>query len=188
LNDKTRTLLILLGGLAIGAGIGLVILYGLGLGLAGDGVTASSGGAVDSAAVDSPAPDFSLSSLDGRTIRLSELQGKPVLINFWATWCGPCIEEMPLIQEYYQRYPDRFTVLAINPDEPRADVQQFVDDYKLTFPVLFDQGGKVEQLYRLRGTPTSFWVDASGILQVQHIGPMSSEQLSGYLSELGVIQ
>jgi thiol-disulfide isomerase/thioredoxin len=138
--------------------------------------------------LDQPAPDFKLETLSGESIQLSELRGKPVVINFWATWCGPCIEEMPTIEKYYHQYKNDFRILAVNDDEPAADVEKFVRDMGLTFDILLDPGAKVQSLYRLRGYPTSFIVDAEGIVRVQHIGPMSEKQLEGYLSEVGVGQ
>jgi thiol-disulfide isomerase/thioredoxin len=111
-----------------------------------------------------------------------------VLINFWATWCGPCVEEMPTIEKYYHQYKNELRVLAVNDDEPAADVENFVHDMGLSFDILLDPGAKVQSLYRLRGYPTSFIVDAEGIIRVQHIGPMSEKQLEGYLSQVGVGQ
>lgn len=132
------------------------------------------------------APDFALESLAGAQVRLSERLGKPVLLNFWATWCAPCVLEMPAIQKYYEKYPGQFNVLAVNADETRFDVQTFAHDMGLTFDVLLDPGGKTQQLYKIRGYPTSFFVDADGVIRVQHIGLMTEDQLAGYLSSLGV--
>jgi peroxiredoxin len=187
---SNHPIMVLMGGLLVGAGLGVMILFGTGFGerLFGTGAPRLGGGAVQSAAVDQPAPDFKLETLSGERIQLSELRGKPVLINFWATWCGPCIEEMPTIEKYYDQYKNDIRVLAVNDDEPLADVEKFVSDQGLTFDILLDPGAKVQSLYRLRGYPTSFIVDSEGIVRVQHIGPMSEKQLEGYLSEVGVGQ
>ena len=90
------------------------------------------------------APDFALAALDGSTIALSDLEGQVILINFWATWCPPCREEMPAIQQLYDQYQDRgFTVLAINQGQEAAQVATFAEEMGLTFPVLLDPDGDV---------------------------------------------
>jgi len=132
------------------------------------------------------APDFVLESLAGTQVRLSERLGKPMILNFWATWCAPCVLEMPAIQKYYEKYSGQFTVLAVNADETRFEVQTFADDMGLTFDVLLDPGAKTQSLYRIGGYPTSFFVDADGVIRVQHIGLMTEDQLAGYLASLGV--
>jgi thiol-disulfide isomerase/thioredoxin len=115
---------------------------------------------------------------------LVDLRGQVVLINFWATWCGPCKLEMPAIQA---RYNDGgFAVLAVDFDEPADRVQAFVNDLDLSFSILLDPGGVVQELYRVRGYPTTFFVDADGIIRVLHIGEMSEEILDQYLAQMGV--
>ena len=131
-------------------------------------------------------PPFTLLNLKGEKVKSSDFQGKVILLNFWATWCAPCVLEMPAIQKYYKKYPGQFNVLAVNADETRFEVQTFADDMGLTFDVLLDPGGKTQQLYRIQGYPTSFFVDADGVIRVQHIGLMTEDQLAGYLSSLGV--
>jgi peroxiredoxin len=93
---------------------------------------------------------------------------------------------MLAIQERFERFQPELSVLAVNFDEPADDVQSFVDELGLTFDVLLDPGAKIQDLYRVRGYPTTFLVDTEGIPQVQHIGLMTEEQLDGYLSQLGV--
>ncbi len=135
-----------------------------------------------------PAPDFTLNQLDGSAIRLADLKGQVVLINFWATWCGPCRLEMPDIQKQYDALKDKaFTVLAVNLDEPADDVRRYTSDLALTFPVLLDPGAKVNDLYRVRGYPTTFFVNRDGVIQREHVGIMSDGQLKGYLTELGLL-
>lgn len=130
------------------------------------------------------APDFTLQTVSGDSLSLSDLRGQVVLINFWATWCGPCRLEMPAIQA---RYNDGgFAVLAVNFDESAPQVQTFVDEFEITFPALLDPGGNVQELYRVRGYPTTFFVDADGVIRVVHIGGMSEEQLDTYLAQMGV--
>lgn len=138
--------------------------------------------------VNTLAPDFELENLVGERVRLSELKGKPVILNFWATWCAPCVLEMPNIRKFYEKYPGQFHVLAVNADEPRLDVERFTKDMGLTFDVLLDPGGKAQQLYQIRGYPTSFFLDAQGVIRIQHIGLMTEDNLAAYLLKVGVIQ
>jgi cytochrome c biogenesis protein CcmG/thiol:disulfide interchange protein DsbE len=123
------------------------------------------------------APDFSLSTLSGETITLSELRGQPVLINLWATWCPPCRAEMPDMQAIYETYQERgFLILAINAtyQDSRASAAAFVQEYGLTFPVLLDTSGETARQYQMRALPTSFFVDREGIIQEVVVGgPMS---------------
>jgi cytochrome c biogenesis protein CcmG/thiol:disulfide interchange protein DsbE len=182
--------LVLIGaGILVGVGLGLVILaaIGIGSGFLFNRLTAGSGSeALQGLSKSIPAPDFKLEALDGSSLNLADLRGRPVLINFWATWCGPCQQEMPLIQQYYQKYNSDLVVLAVNSDEPKADVQAFVTNLNLTFPVLLDPGMKVEDLYQVRAFPTTFFVDKSGTIRYQHIGTLDEGQLVQYLAQLGV--
>lgn len=136
--------------------------------------------------VGAQAPDFELERIDGGTLHLSDLRGKPVLVNFWATWCAPCVLEMPNIQKYYEKYPGQFEVVAVNADESLRSVDKFVKDIGVTFPVVLDPGLKVQALYRPRGLPTSFLIDAEGRVRTQHIGLMSEKKLAEYLEQVGV--
>ena len=185
---KREDILVLGAGLIVGAGLGVLIFFGIGNSrrlFSGQEIAAGRNLSA-SLAIGSPAPDFELTNLAGESIRLSELKETVVLINFWATWCGPCRLEMPAIQERYERYLPELAVLAVNFDEPVDDVQSFVDELGLTFDVLLDPGAKIQDLYRVRGYPTTFLVDTEGIVQVYHIGLMTEEQLDGYLAQLGV--
>jgi peroxiredoxin len=131
------------------------------------------------------APDFSLVNLEGEIVNLSDFHGQPVQINLWATWCGPCRIEMPTIQSRFEKYRDEgFIVLAVNFDEQRANVHAFQDELGLTFQLLLDPGAEVQKLYRTRSYPTSFFVDRSGFIQVQHIGVMTEGTLDVNLAKL----
>ncbi|NOR89548.1 MAG: redoxin domain-containing protein [Anaerolineales bacterium] len=133
------------------------------------------------------APDFTLVNLEGEKISLSDFHGQPVLINLWATWCGPCRIEMPAIQSRFERYQDDgFVVLAVNFDEQRGDVQAFRDEFGLTFQMLLDPGAEVQKLYRTRSYPSTFFVDRNGVIQVQHIGVMTEGNLDGNLAQIGL--
>lgn len=132
------------------------------------------------AALDDPAPrvgqplaDFTLPDLQGNRVQLSALRGKVVFINIWATWCPPCVEEMPTMQRLYDRLHDRgLEVLAISIDALGAQVVgPFMQQYRLTFPALLDAKNTIERRYRTGGVPESFIVDKSGLLVEKIVGP-----------------
>lgn len=183
-----KDILILLAGLFIGAGLGIFLYFGLGIGRSKPVSQSILSGRqlIAAPSVGSPAPDFELNDLEGETWRLSDLRGKVTLINFWATWCAPCRLEMPTIQERADQDPTQLAVLAVNFDESPEQVQSFVDELGLRFAVLLDPGAKVQDLYQVRGYPTSFIVDKAGVVRFQHIGILSKEQLDEYLQDLGV--
>jgi len=138
--------------------------------------------------VGSPAPDFTLPDLDGDPLSLNMFQGDVVVINFWTTWCPPCREEMPALQEAYENYKDKgFTVLAVNwtqVDDPEL-VEPFVRELGLTFPILLDEHGEVsEGLYNLLGLPTSVFVDRGGNVREIFIGPLQLDSLEARIQTL----
>ncbi len=186
------SLLILGAGLLFGLALGLVLFGGLpSLPAAGNLLPGRPGGSTATPApapvLSAPAPDFTLADLSGAAVSLADLRGRPVLINFWATWCGPCRIEMPAIQRRYETYQAQgFSVLAVDAGEPAADVSAFVQEYQLTFTILLDPALKVNDLYRVRGYPTSYFVDRAGYVRALHIGSMSERQLDGYLKLLGL--
>jgi len=109
------------------------------------------------------ASDFSLVDLEGKDVRLSELRGSVVLVNFWATWCGPCRSEMPALERIYQDERDRgFTVLAVNLGESSSEVRRYVDDGGFTFPILLDEASYVGTLYQAYSIPMSYIIDREG--------------------------
>lgn len=123
------------------------------------------------------APDFTLDSLAGDQVTLSALRGKVVLVNLWASWCGPCRAEMPAIDRVYQANRSRgFEVLAVDAtnQDSESDARAFVERLDLTFPILLDRTGAVGQRYLLRALPTSFFIDRRGVIRsVMMGGPMS---------------
>lgn len=191
MSVSRKYLSLIAAGLLVGVGLGLLIILGFGVG--GDLIARfvrarSAGEPALVPEVSRPAPDFELQTPDGVKVHLSDLRGHPVLINFWATWCGPCLLEMPLIQKYQDRYQGQFRVLAVNDDEPAADVQAYTSRLGLSFTVLLDPGGKVIDLYRVRAFPSTFFVDSDGVIRFVHLGALNEDQLTGYLQKLGVGQ
>jgi peroxiredoxin len=112
------------------------------------------------------APDFTLLTLEGRPARLREFRGKLVLLNFWATWCAPCLHEMPSMERLYQTFKQTdFMLLAVSMDRQGEGVARpFVDNLKLTFPVLLDSTLEVSRQYSVRGLPTTYLIDPDGLL------------------------
>jgi thiol-disulfide isomerase/thioredoxin len=135
-----------------------------------------------------PAPAFTLKTLEGDTARLAEYLGRPVLINFWATWCKPCRGEMPLLIAAYQAHEEeRLAILAIDlTDQERSlkDVRKFQTELQMPFPVLLDEKGKTRKLYALRGVPTSVFVGSDGVVRAVNRGPIEAAILQRYLTEI----
>ena len=124
------------------------------------------------------APDFQLQDLDGRAVSLSGFRGKPVILNFWATWCGPCRDEMPFIQEIFENkeWSDKgLVILAVDIGESPSTVKEFLENYGLSFQVLLDIEQSVAKNYNIRGIPTTFFIDKDGIIQDMKIGAFSSK-------------
>ncbi|UYN89303.1 MAG: redoxin domain-containing protein [Anaerolineales bacterium] len=132
--------------------------------------------------VGSAAPDFALPGLDGEQVRLSDLRGQRVLLNFWATWCGPCRQEMPAIQARYNH--GDFAVLAVDFGETRQQVQNFVTEIGVDLPIVLDADGSVQELYRVRGYPTTFFIDTKGVIRFFHIGEMTANDIDNYLKQM----
>ncbi|MFC1939864.1 TlpA family protein disulfide reductase [Chloroflexota bacterium] len=121
------------------------------------------------------APDFQLSNLKGQTVSLRDFRGRPVLINFWASWCGPCRAEMPYIQQVFEEWSGRgLVMLSINIGESLSTVEGFMQSYNLSFPVLLDVNESVARKYNVRYIPTSFLIDEGGIIKSVNIGSFSS--------------
>jgi peroxiredoxin len=130
--------------------------------------------------------DFSLKDLSGKTWTFSDLRGKVVLVNFWATWCPPCRKEMPDLETLYQRFESKgFVVLGIS-DEEAAKVAPFIAARKVTFPVLLDPGRKVNDLFLVEGIPRSFVYDREGKLVTQSIDMRTQKQFLEMLAKVGL--
>jgi peroxiredoxin len=131
------------------------------------------------------APDFRLEALDGSQVSLGDHRGQVVLINFWATWCDPCLSEIPDLEAVYQaRRDDGFTILGVNSHETRGAIEPFVAQMDVSYPMLIDENGQVAKMYRPPGLPMSLLVDCEGIIRVRHLGLLTSDQLQEYLAGL----
>jgi peroxiredoxin len=134
------------------------------------------------------APDFTLETMDGEQIGLSDQRGEVVLVNFWASWCLPCKAEMPAMEEIYRAYePLGFVVLAVNTTDQDSleKAAAFVSENGLTFPVLLDRDGSFSRLYAIRGLPTSFFIDRDGIIREVVVGgPMSAALIQSRIEDL----
>jgi len=126
------------------------------------------------------APDFTLFTQEGQAYSLSELRGNAVLVNFWASWCGPCRAEMPAMQRIYDQYKDKgFVVLAVNATNQDSvrNALAFAEEHQLTFPILLDPTGAVSQMYQLRALPSSFFIRPDGVIEEVVIGGPMAEAL-----------
>ena len=132
---------------------------------------ASTGVAAALPPVGKPAPDFAAKSDSGRNVRLSELRGQVVLINFWASWCSPCRQELPLLSKIYTQYRGAgFALLAVNVDDNRKDAESMLKRLDLKFPTLFDGNKKVAKLYGVDTMPATLVIDRDGRVRYVHRG------------------
>jgi len=123
------------------------------------------------------APDFQFYNPEEEPVSLSDLRGKPVMLNFWATWCGPCVSEMPYLQQVYEEWSDKgLVLLAINKGEPPSKVKEFLQNHNLSLPVLLDTKQVISQKYSIRAIPTTFFIDKEGIIQVVRIGAFPNKE------------
>ncbi|HVP20809.1 MAG TPA: redoxin domain-containing protein [Anaerolineaceae bacterium] len=170
---KSRFLLILLAGVCFGVGLGFLVLI-------------SGNDTVKPPATGSHLQDFTLKDLNNNEIKLSGLRGKPVLINFWATWCVPCKSEMPLLEQYYLKLKDKIAFYGIDQQETTNVIMPYLKENGITFPTLLDETGEVTRKYFIQGFPTTYFVDGDGILRAIQIGPLTVAQINTNLNALGI--
>lgn len=135
-------------------------------------------------AIGYPAPGFTLATLDGDTFSLDELRGAPVVLNFWATWCGPCRRELPALQAAAERYDGEVLIVGVDQGEDASTVQAFADELGLTFPVPLDGELDVAHDYNVKGLPTTFFIDADGVIRHIWTGEMNSVTLAEGISRI----
>lgn len=130
-----------------------------------------------------PAPEFSLLGLDGTVLRLSDLRGKIVLVNFWATWCVPCRKEFPELVKAYEENKGDVVVVGVDLQENVDQVRAFAEDFGARFPIVIDEKGEVADAYRVLGLPSSYFIDRDGVLRGQYFGAMTSSIIAERLQE-----
>lgn len=141
------------------------------------GLSLSTMAEADSATDAGPAKDFTLKSRDGGNMRLSEERGNIVIVNFWASWCGPCREELPAFEEMYQDYADLgVQILGVNVDDDPKKADILLDDIDISFPVLYDTKGEVSQLYDVSAMPTTVLIDRDGNARLVHKGYKTGDE------------
>lgn len=129
--------------------------------------------------------DFKLKDLDGKEFSLSELKGKKVFLNFWATWCPPCRGEMPEIEKLYQETKDSdLVIVTIDLGEPLDTVKSFINNNKYNFKVLLDSDQSVSSKYGISSLPTSYFIDVNGNIVAKNLGAMNLEQMKEYIKML----
>ncbi|PID03737.1 thiol-disulfide oxidoreductase [Sporosarcina sp. P2] len=134
-------------------------------------------------------PDFELSTLSGDIIKLTDYKGKKVILNFWASWCGPCKAEMPHMQNYYAKNKDSANVeiIAVNlttEERGLVSIEKFVDAYGLTFPIPLDNDGEVMDMYRVMTIPTTYMISTDGTIKHKIIGPMDEKTIKELVDNL----
>lgn len=176
-------------GLLLGSALGLAVWGGIpGDAAPAEPVTGATGlTPVVAPLVGGRAPDFDALDTTGDRWRLSDLKGRIVVLNFWAIWCEPCRAEMPLLEARARDLETTgLVVIGVNFDEPAGMVRAFQTELGLTFPLLLDPGGTIQSLYRVLAYPTTFFVDAAGVIRFQHLGVMDEGQLDTYLEDMGL--
>jgi peroxiredoxin len=130
------------------------------------------------------APSFSLPSRSGDIVSLDKLRGKVVMLNFWASWCGPCRQEMPLLDQMHKRYSSLgFTMIGVNVESNTADAEKWLQQTPVSFPVLFDKENKVSKLYDVNAMPSTVFIDRKGNVRALHRGYKPGDE-SEYLNEI----
>jgi peroxiredoxin len=132
------------------------------------------------------APDFELATPTGEKIRLSDYRGKPVIVNFWATWCGPCRAEFPEFQEAAVDNADSLVIIGVNSTstDQAESIPTFLEEFGITFPIVLDEQGDVVDLYRVLGLPTTVFIDSNGVINEVFTGPLNKAYIESKISEL----
>lgn len=168
--------------------IGGSVDSGISADLQGDGNAAAADGAADGTSDLTMAPDFTMVDMDGNPVKLSDFRGKPVIINFWASWCPPCRSELPAFDAAYAKYGNQINFLMVNLTDGKRDtvggVKRFVKDNGYRFPVYLDTGSNGANAYAAYSIPMTVLVDADGMRLDTRVGAMSEDVLQGYIEKL----
>lgn len=146
--------------------------------------TGNLAGLTEAPAVGHLAPDFTLDSLTGDSFSLSAARGQPVVLNFWATWCPPCRVEIPHFQQASATYNGQVLIVGVDDGEPRAQVAPFAQEMGITYPVPLDGNSEVSRRYRVSSLPTTFFIDAEGVIQHIQIGLVNGAMLAEQIERL----
>ena len=131
------------------------------------------------------APDFTLKGFDGRTVRLSDLRGKVVIINFWASWCPPCREEAPYLEQTWRKYQDQGVIfIGVDYVDTEKEALAYIDEFHITYLNGPDIGTRISQAYNIQGVPETFYVAKNGELRGMKVGPLSPPELDEKIDEL----
>lgn len=138
---------------------------------------------VPAARIGQPAPDFALTDLDGKTVRLADLRGRPVLVNFWASWCAPCVEEFPILQSAVAEHADQdLAIIGIVYRDNSEAARSFMARMGADWPTVMDPGDEVALRYAIFGPPETFFIDAGGVIRGRQIGQLSASDLDRQLA------
>jgi peroxiredoxin len=158
---------------------------GGGLGVVALDETRNTTGRSPAAEIGRAAPDFRLSQLGGGESQLSDLRGRVVILNFWATWCAPCRQEMPeFVRIYSAKQGQGLEIVAVDLQEAESQVQSFVDEFGMRFPILFDRSGEVARTYRVNQLPVTLIIDRDGVVRAAKYGPVTPEFLQTELDKV----
>ncbi len=138
-----------------------------------------------------PAPDFTfttyafgLSPYDGQTFRLSDFRGQPVVLNFWASWCGPCRDEQPHLEAAWRQYQGRVMVIGLDYLDQEPNARAYLTEFGVTYPNGPDRGSRAYTAYRVQGVPETFFIDAQGFVRGYYVGPITAAELEQRIQEL----
>ncbi len=132
------------------------------------------------------APDFELETLEGKKAKLSDYRGKKVILNFWASWCSPCREEMPEFQRIYSENKDKLVVVGVNLQESRENAEAFIEKLSITFPILLDPNSLVKDMYNVFTQPVTYFIDENGKIVDKKFGPLTSEEIDEKIAKMNV--
>lgn len=137
------------------------------------------------AAIGEEAPDFVLKDLEGNEYKLSDYRGKGVFLNFWGTWCEPCKDEMPYMQNQYKKYKDKgVEIIAINVGETKIAIENFAKQYNLSFPIVVDESGEVQKAYGIFPLPATYLINSDGIIVDYIESTMTEEMVQQYMEKI----
>ncbi len=160
-----------------------VIIFAIVIGIyilaspSGSSTMAKSGSSVE-------APDFTFALLDGKKVSLSDYRGKPVVLNFWASWCPPCREETPVMVKISDKYEEQVQFLGVVQSDTAESASKFAEEFKMNYPSGLDSTGEISNAYKIAGIPTSFFINGDGTVQASYIGPIEEEILIDYIEDL----